>query len=224
MQPTLIRIKKYFLGGSNFYYITKDKKYFIKINNIKVTKGKKDWIINEYNNLKKYWNKLGIDHFQLIEPVYYSNKNEFIVSKFVECKKLVDILNHKIYYEFGKKIKLFHEKGFSHSHLEVHDVLYKDGTYYLADVPFFNEGKSINDLVTFKLSLNLYKLKRPYYWYLYKLCFNEFMRGYKSLNLKELDKEYDNSIRKRIHLYMKLGIFYKIKAIILIFIYKISLL
>ena len=116
MKDTLIPIKKYFLGGSNFYYITKDRKFFIKINNLKVTKGKQEWIIKEYNYLKEFWNKIGIDHFQLIEPVYYSKKNEFLVSKFVECKKLVDILNPEIYYEFGKKLKLFHQKGFSHSH------------------------------------------------------------------------------------------------------------
>ena len=52
-----------------------DKKYFIK-----VCKGKEEWITKEFNYLKKYWNKLEIDNFQLIEPIYCSKKKQFIVS------------------------------------------------------------------------------------------------------------------------------------------------
>ena len=219
MQLKLIPIKKFFLGGSNSYYISKDKNYFIKVN-----KGKREWIIKEYLYLKKYWDKIGIENFQLIEPVYYSKKNEFLVTKFLNCKKLVDVLNPKVYYEFGKKLKLFHKKGFSHSHLEVHDVLYKNGKFFLADVPFFNEREQIHDLVSIKLSLNIYKLKRPWHWYKYKLCSEEFFRAYELYNLIELEKEYDISIKKRIRLYIRKGKSFKFKAYILKLIYKSGLL
>jgi len=219
MQFTLIPIKKFFLGGSNSYYISKDKKYFIKVN-----KGKREWIIKEYSYLKKFWNKIGIENLQLIEPVYYSKKYEFLVTKYVNCKKLVDILNPKVYYEFGKKLKLFHRKGFSHSHLEIHDILYNNKTFFLADVPFFNEREQIHDLVSIKLTLNLYKLKRPWYVYKYGLCLKEFLKGYGSFNLKNLEEEYHISIHKRIRLYNLRSKSYKFKAYIFKIIHKLGLL
>ena len=219
MEFKLKPIKKIFFGGSNSYYIDKDRNYFIKIN-----KGKREWIIKEYQYLKKYWDKIGIENLQLIEPIYYSKKNEYIVSKFINCKKLVDILNPKIYYIFGKKLKFFHEKGFSHSHLEIHDILYNNGKFILADVPFFNEREQIHDLVSIKLSLNIYKLKRPWYWYKYKICSKEFFNGYALYNSKELEKEYEISIKKRIRLYLRRDIIYKIKAYLLKLIHKSRLL
>ena len=219
MQSTLKPIKKFIFGGTNSYYINKDRNYFIKVN-----KGKREWIVKEYFYLKKFWNKIGINNFQLIEPIYYSEKNEFLVTKFVDCKKLVDVLSPKVYFEFGKKLKLFHEKGFTHSHLEVHDILYNHGTFLLADVPFFNEREKIHDLVSIKLSLNMYKLKRPWYWYKYKICSGEFFKAYEVFNSEELEKEYEISIKKRIRLYLRRGKFDKIKAYILKLIYKSKLL
>jgi len=219
MEFKLKPIKKIFFGGSNSYYIDKDRNYFIKVN-----KGKREWIIKEYQYLKKYWDKIGIENLQLIEPIYYSKKNEYIVSKFINCKKLVDILRPNVYYDFGKKLKQFHKKSFSHSHLEVHDVLYYNGKFYLADVPFFNEREQIHDLVSMKLSLNMYKLKRPWNWYRYKICSKEFFKGYALFNSKELEKEYEISIKKRIRLYLRKGKTYKIKAYILKLIYKSRLL
>lgn len=221
MQSTFVPIKKFFLGGSNSYYVSKDKKYFVK-----VCKGKRDWITKEYFYLKKFWNKIDVENLQLIEPVYFSEKNEYLVSKFVKnCTKLADILKPKIYYEFGKKLEKFHRKGFSHSHLEIHDVLYDKKKYYLADVPFFNEREQVHDIVSIKLSLNLYKLKRIWNWYKYTLCSNEFLRGYKlDENLKELEKEYDISVKKRIRLYLKEGKLYKLKAYFMNLFYKIGLL
>ncbi len=219
MESRLKPIKKIFFGGSNSYYIDKDRNYFIKVN-----KGKREWIIKEYQYLKKYWDKIGIENLQLIEPLYYSEKNEYIVSKYVNCKKLVDILKPNVYYDFGKKLKLFHNKGFSHSHLEVHDVLYSHGKFYLADVPFFNEREQIHDLVSMKLSLNMYKLKRPWNWYKYKICSKEFFKAYELFNSEELEREYVISIKKRIRLYLRGELMYKIKAYLLKLIYKSKLL
>lgn len=219
MKTTLKQIKRSIFGGTNSYYITADKKLFIK-----VCKGREEWITKEFNYLKKYWNKLEVDNFQLIEPIYCSKKNQFIVSRYINGKKLVDILDPKVYYKFGQKLKLFHKKGFSHSHLEVHDVIYKNGTYFFADVPFFNEREQIHDLVSMKLTLNLYKLKRPWYSYRYGLCSKEFFSGYGILNKKELEKEYVISIKKRIRLYKRRGIIFKFRAYIFNLIHKIGLL
>lgn len=219
MRKTLVPIKKIFLGGNNSYYITKDKKYFIKVN-----KGRKEWIIKEYSYLKKYWNNLDIKNLQLIEPIYFSEKNEFLVTKFMDSKKLVEVLNPEIYYEFGRTLKIFHEKGFSHSHLEAHDILYNNQKFYFTDVPFFNERAQIHDLVSIKLSLNMYKLKRPWNIYKYKRCSEEFFKGYKNFNLEELKREYHISIKKRIRLYLQQGNLNKFKSYILKLIYKIRLL
>lgn len=219
MQISLKQIKRSLFGGSNSYYITADKNYFIK-----VCKNREDWISNEFNYLKKYWNKLNIKNLQLIEPIYCSKKKQFIVSRYIKGKKLVDILNPNIYFQFGKKLKLFHKKGFSHSHLEVHDVLYSNRIFYLTDIPFFNERDQIHDLVSMKLTLNLYKLKRPWYAYRYKQCSKEFFRGYGSYNNEKLENEYIISVKKRIRLYMRRSILYKIRAILLKSIYQIRLL
>ena len=77
----------------------------------------REWIKKEYFYLKNYWNKIDVENLQLIEPIYYSEKNEFLVTKFLDCKKLVDVLDPKVYYDFGKKINLLHKKGFSHSNI-----------------------------------------------------------------------------------------------------------
>ncbi len=218
MKSSLKKIKRSLFGGTNSYYITADKNYFIK-----VCKGKEEWMEKEFNYLKRYWNKLEVDNFQLIEPIYFSKNKQFIVSRYIDGKKLVDILDPKVYYEFGKKLRIFHEKGFSHSHLEVHDVIYKNETFFFADVPFFNERDHIHDLVSMKLTLNLYKLKRPWYYYKYELCSKGFFLGYGVLNKHKLKKEYEISIKKRVRLYKQRGFIFKFRANIFNLIYKIGL-
>ena len=59
MESRLKPIKKIFFGGSNSYYIDKDRNYFIKVN-----KGKREWIIKEYQYLKKYWDKIEKDELK----------------------------------------------------------------------------------------------------------------------------------------------------------------
>ena len=214
----LSKRRKSIFGGSYNYYITKDKKYFIKL-----CKGKEDFVSKEFSNLKKYWNKLGVDHFQLIEPVSFSKEKEYLITKFVKAKTLDQVLDPNIYYDFGKKLRIFHKNNFSHSHLEIQDVFYDNGNFILADVPFFNERKKIHDLDTVKLSINLYKLKRPWYWKKYKYCLTEFIRGYKFVNQNELEKEYIKSIHKRIRLYINMGKINKLRGHLLKLAYKIKL-
>ncbi|MFX0140774.1 MAG: hypothetical protein ACFFDN_44460, partial [Candidatus Hodarchaeota archaeon] len=74
------------------------------------------------------------------------------------------------------------------------------------------------------LSLNMYKLKRPWNWYKYKICSKEFFNAYQLFNSEELHKEYIISIKKRIRLYLRKGQLYKFKAYFLKLIYKTGLL
>lgn len=211
--------RKVIFGGSYAYYITEDKKLFIKVCN-----GQGDLITKEFQNLKKFWNKLGVKNFQLIEPVNFSKEKEFLITKFVNFKTLVKILDPKVYFNLGKKLKSFHNNGFSHSHLEIQDILYNEGRFILSDVPFFNERTQIHDIDTIKLSINMYRLKKPWYWYKYKICLREFLRGYIFEDHLGLEKEYVESIKKRIRTYLAGGKINQFRGHFLKLIYKIRLL
>lgn len=213
------RMKEAIVGGSNFYYITKDKKYFIK-----VCIGSEEWLTKEFLILKKYWNNLGVENFQLVEPVKYSKSKEFIATKFVDGKRLASILDPKIYKDFGKKLKTFHIKGFAHSHLELQDVIFENGRYYLSDVPFFGEWPQLHDLVTIKMSFNMHKLKKPWNWYKYKICCREFFKGYELEDLTDFQRDYNYSFNVRMNLLLKNGFLNKLKRIILKFVKRIGLL
>jgi len=215
----LNRIKSVIIGGINFYYITTNRKYFIKI-----CKGKEEWMAKEYSNLKKYWNKLDVENFQLIEPIKYSKKNEFLATRFIDGKKLANLLEPKIFNEFGKKLKKFHEKGFAHSHLELQDVLYENGKFYLSDVPFFGDWSQLHDLVTIKMSFNMHRLKSPWNWHKYNICCKEFFRGYKLEDSLGFKRDYDYSLNVRMNILLMNGVFNKIKRYIMKLIKKFGLL
>ncbi|MHA1273756.1 MAG: hypothetical protein ACTSVV_02745 [Promethearchaeota archaeon] len=221
MPISKISNKKIIFGGSFAYYYDKKRKYFIK-----VCKGQREWIEKEYNNLKKYWNKLNVKNLNLIRPIKYSKKLEFLVTELIEGKRLVDILIPEIYYNFGKKLKEFHANGFSHSHLEFQDVLFDKNSkiYYIADVPFFNKFPPIHDLATIKVSFYMYRYKKPWNFYRYNICFNAFLQGYGVYNKKELEKEYRKSIEGRIRYLIKRGKLNKIRGILMNIMYKLGLL
>lgn len=209
------QIKKLIFGGHFSYYITKDKKYFIKIC------WDKEWIQKEFMNLKKYWNQLKIPNLKLAEPVKYSLDKDYLITKFVNGKRLIQLSDPKMYYHFGKLLKEFHKKGFTHSHLEVNDILYLDGDFTLVDVPFFNEKTFIHDLATIGISLKSYRLKKPWNWYIYNRCYQEFLRGYHIENLSEFKKEYNTSFTNRMKYMMTTGLKNKIKTVIMRFFFKI---
>jgi len=212
-------MKEAIIGGSNFYYITKNKKYFIK-----VCIGREEWLTKEFLTLKKYWNNLGIKNFQLIEPVKFSKSKEFIVTKFVNGKKLANILDPKIHYEFGKKLKTFHKRGYAHSHLELQDVIFENGRFYLSDVPFFGDWSQLHDLVTIKMSFNMYELKKPWNWYKYKICCREFFRGYEIDDISDFQRDYNYSFNVRMNLLLIDGLVNKLKRNLLKLAKRIGLL
>ncbi|MHA1251195.1 MAG: hypothetical protein ACTSRP_14490 [Candidatus Helarchaeota archaeon] len=210
----LIKIndKRIIFGGYFAYYYDKEKKYFIK-----VCKRRGDLIEKEFYNLKKYWNKLNVNNLNLIKPIKYSKKLEFLVTELIEGKRLVDILNPKIYYNFGKKLKEFHAKGFSHSHLELQDVIYDDKSniYYICDVPFFNKLPAIYDLIKIKISFNMFRYKKFWNFYRYNVCFNAFLKGYGLDNTKFFENEYRKSLEERIRFLLKGEKFDKIKGLLM---------
>lgn len=212
------QIKGVLLGGHFSYYITKDKKYFIKL-----CKEEKEWITKEFFNLKKYWNKLGVKNLQLAEPIKYSLEKDYIVTRFIEGKRLVELLDPRIHFLFGKILKNLHKNGLSHSHIELTDILYKNGSFTLVDVPFFNELPPVHDLVTIKMCVNVFRLKQPLKWYKYNKCFKEFIRGYQLENRLDYEKDYKQAMDSRIRYMFKMGKKNKVKGYILKFLYKIRL-
>ncbi|MFX0186728.1 MAG: hypothetical protein ACFE8A_03230 [Candidatus Hodarchaeota archaeon] len=215
----LKQIKGTLLGGHFSYYISKDRKYFVKI-----CKGDLEWVIKEYKNLKKYWNILGIKNLQLVEPVNYSEEKEYIITKFVKGKRLVELLDPRIHHRFGQLLKEFHNKGFTHSHIELTDIIYRNGNFTLVDVPFFNEKSSIHDLATIEICFKTFRLKQPWKWYKYSKCYKEFLNGYQLKDFSELKKESDKSFNNRMNYMIKIGKRNKIKAYIMKFFHKIGLL
>ncbi|MFX1444100.1 MAG: hypothetical protein ACFFHV_11845 [Promethearchaeota archaeon] len=198
------KVKGIFLGGNFSYRITKDKKYFIK-----TCKGGREWILKEYENLKNYWNKLNIEDLQLVEPIDYSEEKESLITRYVDGKSLKDILNPKLYYIFGKKLKKFHDKGFIHGHIDLTDILYTNGKFVLVDVPFFNERTTMHDLVTIKISLNMHILKKPWKFFKYRNCEKELLRGYNLENYSEYKRKYKELMKSRTNLLLRKGFFLK---------------
>ena len=90
MKSKYKKIKKL---GSSTYYISDDKKSFIKEH-----KGKSNLLKKEYKNLKKYWNKINIKNLQIIQPIKFLKEKNMLVTKYINAKSLIDILNSKIYF------------------------------------------------------------------------------------------------------------------------------
>ena len=215
----LKQIKGALLGGHFSYYITRDQEYFIKICY------DKEWVEKEYSNLKKYWNKLNINHLNLAEPIKYSLEKDYLITRFVKGKRLVELLDPNIHRLFGQLLRKFHNKGFTHSHIELTDIIYRDGQFTLVDVPFFNEKSSIHDLATIGICFKTYRLKEPWNWYKWGKCFKGFLSGYKLEDFTDYKKEYKKSFNNRMDYFIrKGGKKDKIKAYIMKFFYKIGLL
>ncbi len=200
MSPSLKIVKNFVFGGSYSYFITQDNRYFVKL-----CKGRKEFVLKEYNNLKKYWNKLNVENLQLPEPIKFSEQKEYLVTKYVDAKTLVKELDPQIYYNFGKLLKNFHQNGFSNCHIEFQDIIYEKGRFVMADVPFLNEKSAIHDIVTLKINSKMYRLKKPWNVYKYYACWNGFLKGYQLQDLAAFKKDYQETINGRIKYLIKRG-------------------
>ncbi len=217
MSPSLKSVKGFLLGGSYSYFVTQDNRYFVKL-----CKGRKEFVLKEYDNLKKYWNKLNVENLQLPEPISCSEQKEYLVTKYINANTLVKELDPKIYYAFGKVLKKFHQNGFSNCHIEFQDIIYENGRFIMADVPFLNEKSAIHDIVTLKINSNMYRLKKPWNVYKYYACWKAFLKGYQLKDSAEFKKNYQETINGRIKYLIKRGKKNKVKGYIFKVFYKLD--
>lgn len=188
-----MKLKKINKLGSSRYYLSEDKKYFYK-------KSKKNIVDKEYNNLKKLQN-VCISNLNFLKPI--GIKNDILVTEYVEARSLVDLIRPQIYYDFGRILKKFHKLGYAHSHLQINDVLYKNKVFILTDLVNLNEKEFIYDLAIFKLSIQFFKLKKPWNWWRYSSCFKSFLKGYGLKENNILDNKFYEIITLRINKFIK---------------------
>ncbi|MFW6285746.1 MAG: hypothetical protein ACOC16_01085 [Nanoarchaeota archaeon] len=168
----------------------------------------------EFQNLKEAQNFKTNSNIRFPEPISFNKKEKYFTMKFIGGKNLKDITNPIIYKIFGRELKKIHEEGFTHSHLEIHDVIYKKPYFYLVDLMRVNKNNKLCDYVRILLSLYLYMIKKPYRYYKYKKCLMAFKEGY-NLNDKKIEKKYfEEELDLTINLYKKGNFINKSKALI----------
>ncbi|MBW2978007.1 hypothetical protein KY331_04135 [Candidatus Woesearchaeota archaeon] len=145
----------------------------------------------EYNNLIKIKKLRLKNKIRFVKPISFSEK-EGLITEFIEGKNLKDYLKEKIFFEFGKELKRLHKKNITHGQLEAQDVIYKNGLFYLVDIPCLNKKKALEDYSRFKISIHLHQIKNFLKWNKYNKCSDAFTRGYgpdQSLEKEYLKKE-----------------------------------
>lgn len=159
--------------GSNTYYLSKDKKFFIK-----EYKRKLETLRKEYINLQKMRNELSMEDFEFIEPVEFIEEKKRLITRYINAEPLINVLIPQIYFKFGQKLKEFHSRGYTHSHLEFTDILYHNGKFVLTDLTALNKYPPVYDIIGLNYSIKNYKLKRPWLWMKYNKCFKAFLKSY----------------------------------------------
>ena len=210
----MIKIKK--LGCSK-YYLSDNHKYFVKQN-----KENKHLLKKEFLNLKKFKKNVSINKLKCITPIKFDLSKGQLFTEYIDADPLILNLKPKLYFEFGKVLKKFHNKGFSQGHLQFNDVLFFKGEFYLTDLPKFNERKTIHDLILLNNSIKLFKIKRFWNYYKYDKCFKSFIEGYGLKDLKKIKKAAKKDISKKIEkLISNRNALKKLKGIFLKIFYKL---
>lgn len=205
--------------GSNTYYISQDGLYFIKESKKKVDKLEK-----EYLNLKFLSNNLNLEDIITVEPVDFIREKGMLITRYVDANPIIENLNPIIYHNFGKVLKNFHLKGYSHSHLEFNNVLFKFNKYILTDLPFLNKYPKIFDIICLEITIDMFKIKKPWNWVKYNKCFDAFKTGYGIRGSTICYKLYKKEINNRIDiLFRSNSILSKIKGLIIKIFYKMKL-
>lgn len=194
------------------------KKNIFLENGIIIKKIIKDDIFHRNYLKKEYLNFLKVKEnktFVIPTIISFNFDSGVLKTKYISGINLKNIKNPKIFRDFGKKLKLFHDEGFVHSELEVQDVIYlKDNNFALVDFHHLNEKIGYLDYARFIISLNILKIKFFWNWYFYNNCIENFILGY---NLdKKIAKKYIILELNSIILYYKKGNFIsKLKGFIL---------
>ncbi len=208
----LIKIEK--LGSSTFY-ITENKEFFIKENIYR------EELKREYQNLKKIYNQLDIKNLNCIEPICLLEEKGRLITKYIDAEPIIKILNPKIYYKFGKKLKEFHKKGYTHSHMEFNNILYDKGEFFFTDLTSLNAYPPIFDLIALEITLKIFILKKPWMMKKYKKCYKSFLEGYNFKGSLIHHKLFKKEMMYRINFYLEnKKIFYKLIGLILFIFYK----
>jgi len=187
-----------------------NKEYVLKIGN----KREKEYLKREYFNYLKL--KKECSSFLVPEPLEFNEKNIYIKTKLIKGVNLENIFDEKIFRKFGKNLREFHEKGFSHGELEVQDILYdpKKDKFYIFDVAFLNEKEKIRDVARFIISLYIRIIKKPWRIVKYRTLIDSFLKGY-GINKSILEDDIIKEIEDIIKVYKSQGCVGTIKAYIL---------
>jgi len=202
--------------GSSKYLVSKDRELFVKISD------NKEALKEEYEALKKMNKKDPVEGLDFVEPIKVEDNK--LITKYIEgTENLIETLDPDLFRKFGERLKEFHEAGYTLGGSQINDVLYKNQKFTITDLGK-NLGKKTPeyDIATFKESLEVKKIKKPWKSFLYNNCFKSFLKGYGEMEKKKFEKEYKNRIEYTIEKFKKKGITGKFKAIILILADKIG--
>ena len=158
--------------GSSQYWISCDKKYFLK------RCKNKEKLMHEYLKLKNHWKFPEIQNFRAIKPILYDERMGFLMTEYVDAEPMINQTNRTVYQIFGLKMREFHDIGYVHGHIQFNDVLYKGGEFILTDFEEFGSWGKRWDLALLKFSIRVFQLKRPWLWWKYKDCWDMFCYGY----------------------------------------------
>lgn len=197
--------------GSSKYLVSKDRELFVKISD------NKEALKEEYEALKKMNKKDPVEGLDFVEPIKVEDNK--LITKYIEgTENLIETLDPDLFRKFGERLKEFHEAGYTLGGSQINDVLYKNQKFTITDLGK-NLGKKTPeyDIATFKESLEVKKIKKPWKSFLYNNCFKSFLKGYGEMEKKKFEKVYHKKFNRLMNNFNERGKIGKIKAIIMKF-------
>lgn len=168
--------------------------------------------VANYRALEKRQLRSGIHFPSLLKA---DKKRRVLITRYIPGKNLSEIRNPTVYRNFGEQLRILHEQdGIVHSHLEIQDVLYHKGEFYLVDLVRVNADSPSEELAHFEMSIHLRELLHPLHHAAYAACAEAFVEGYGwhgSVREKGLHRE----CRQIVSLYWRQGGLSRCKALLL---------
>lgn len=186
--------------GSSRYFLSTDEQYFKKRVEID-----SKILLEEYANMERLHENLAVEGLEVVRSVEVSEQE--LITRYVDAETLLEALLPDAYEKFGELLREFHREGYTHSHLQFNDVLYDGNVFYLVDLGYLNKKEPIIDVVSLKVGLDVFKVKRPWKWREYERCFRRFIEGYglNEFSHEEFVERYGNYFDKRIDSYRSDG-------------------